>query len=278
MLLVFGGVAWWQRRPDPISQRGYAPELTLAGVGAGSPIAATSPAQPVGPAAPTGAEAVRRFLDGEISGEMATSFAQLDQSSRQSIGRVDDWEASAGEHPTYVSYTITGETADEVVVEARLKPRVDALHGVTPGSATLHFGIASEDGGARISLDGTKIDPHYPDRAGAGAIASAWVAAAQKCPTAGADGGVAGLEYDGSLLGTIGLAESLCNTTGTPRAAKTQGLDGLADPSAVLSAFGGDAPGYTAVVTVDGVVGRPAFQVALAPLGDAWVVIGAFGT
>ena len=276
-ILVIGGIAWWQHRPKPISQRGYAPELTLAGVGAGSPIAAAQPAPPVGPAAPTGADAVRRFLDGEMSGDLATSFTQLDLASRQQIGRVDDWEASSGEHPTYLSYTITSETADQVVVEAQIQPRVDALHGVVPGSATVRFGIAAEDGGARISLDGTKIDPHYPERALAGAVATEWVVEAQKCPTGGT-ASAGGLEYDGSLLGTIGLAESLCQTTGSPRAAKTQGLDGLADPSPVLSAFGGDASGYTAVVTVDGVVGRPSFQVVLAPLGTAWIVIGAFGT
>ena len=55
------------------------------------------------------------------------------------------------------------------------------------------------------------------------------------------------------------------------RAGAAAGLESFRDPSLLLNAFGADAPTFVRVVPVEG----PApLQVALAPLGEAWEVIG----
>ena len=71
-----------------------------------------------------------------------------------------------------------------------------------------------------------------------------------------------------ALGGGVAVARS---TGGSFTAGAPVGLDRFRDPPLVLNAFGADAPTFVRVVPV---TGPTPFQLALAPLADAWEVIG----
>lgn len=261
------------RRGDGrIDQQGYAPAVQLTGVEAGSAVALDGETPLPAPAA-SPSEAVERFLGAEIDGRWADSYAQLDGASRARVGGATAWDETAGERPTHRSFTITdaGDDTGTVVVEVVSEAQVSEVGGVVAGSSTISFATSTEDGGRRISLAGTVVEPHFPSPDGARTAALAWVTAAQRCEPAGAS---AYGEYEGSLLGTFGLAESLCSVAGSATVAADGGFDRLADPSALLGQFGSGAASWARVVTVGGLASSPV-ELILAPFGDRWVVVGA---
>jgi hypothetical protein len=254
---------------DGINQSGSAPVVTLPPVAAGSPIQPDVSAIEPTSAAPTPADAVSRYIDAEIEANLLASYGQLSADDRAAFG-YEDWEQGQDERPPYVSFTILTASDETVVVDAQLTPAINEVVGVIPGRAEVTFEVISEDGGYRVSLDNMVMQPKFPDRSLAAPVAQSWLTASQGCR---ADERLA-LEYDGSLLGTLGLVESLCGIAGTAQTPRTGAYDELTDPSILLSAFGGDAPDWTQVATFTGLTGLEKLQVILAPLGDQWVVVG----
>ncbi len=257
------------RGDDGIDQSGNAPVVTLPAVEAGSPIQSEAAAIQPTSAAPTPTDAVTRYIEAEIAANSLASYGQLSADDRAAVG-YEDWEQGQDERPPYVSFSIVDETDETVVVEAQLTPAINEVDGVIPGRAEVTFEVLSEDGGYRVSLDDTAMRPQFPDRSLAAPVAQSWLTASQGCR---ADERAA-FEYDGSLLGTLGLVESLCGIAGTAQTPRSGEYDELTDPSILLSAFGGDASDWTQVATFTGLTGLEKLQVILAPLGDQWVVVG----
>jgi hypothetical protein len=255
---------------DHVDQSGYAPSITLVGVAPGSPVATGEASVEVQPAAPNATEAVTRYLDAEIAGDYATSFSQLSADDRQGFATLDDWEVEADNRPRILGYRIVDVDGDTARADVELLAFVSEINGVSPASATIDFAIEQQDGGSRLSLIDSTFTPHYPGQDLAMPAAIAWVEAAQRCE----DEDRERLEYDGNLLGTLGLAESICGAAGTATASVGR-LDSLPDPSAVLNGFGEQAAQWSRVVAIQNVAGASPLHVVLAPLGDQWVVIGA---
>ncbi len=272
--VLAGGVLWLiSRDPATIDRHGSAPVVSLAGVTGGSPVT-TAVESPVAPPATTSREAVQRYLDAEAAGQLEDSYAQLSATDRQDIGDSGDWRAASEERPRFDSFEIIEATDTKVVVEAHPRPMVSEIDGVAPMSERVEFTTRAEDGGVRIALAETTYAPTYPSPEPAAGVATQWIAGQQACSAAT----TAPLEYDGNLLGTLGLAQSLCGARGTPSVVGTGGLEALADPSPVLNAFGEQATEWTRVVDVGGIAGESRVQVILAPYGDRWVVVGGLAT
>lgn len=274
-LVLVGGVAvaagqFRSGDDGRIDQGGYAPLITVGPVGPGAVVDVADPAMAAAAAA-TPRDAVTGFLDAEVAGEFATSYAFLSAADQAGYGGEEDWEAVHGELPSYEGYTVTAADGPEVEVDVTIAPRVDELVGVIPGAAHVRFVVVSSSDGFRVDLAATTFLPRYPDEAGAAAAATAWVTARQACAPAGTG------EFGGSLVGELGLAEHLCSVGGTPVASSPAALGSLDDPTVVLSAFGGEATDWARVVRVSGLAGVAPIDVVLAPLGTAWVVIGAVG-
>jgi hypothetical protein len=255
---------------DEVDQSGYAPSITLVGVDPGSPVATGDASVEVQPAAPNAALAVTRYLDAEIAGDYATSFSQLSSDDRRAFATLEDWEVGADDRPRILGYRILDIDGDTARADVELLAFVSEINGVSPASATYDFAIEQQDGGSRLSLIGSTFTPHYPGQDLAVPTAVAWVEAAQRCE----DDARERLEYDGNLLGTLGLAESICGAAGAATASVGR-LDSLPDPSAVLNGFGEQAAQWSRVVAIQNVAGASPLHVVLAPLGDHWVVIGA---
>ncbi len=254
-----------------IDQGGYAPVATLPPVGSGAPVSLGDPTSGAvaGLPAPTSADAVTRFLDAEIAGDVSSSFAQLSTVDRAAFLNEEGWQVTHDELPAYEAYTIVEVKDSRVVVDATLTPQVNEIVGVIPGSARVTFDVIEEDGGYYVSLDDTTFVANYPDESIAAAAATAWIAARQACDTRGAG------EFGGSVVGELNLAERLCGVTGTPTTSGATRLDSLTNPTVVLSAFGGGAVDWARVITVAGLDGVAPIAVVMAPFGNEWVVIGA---
>ena len=254
---------------DGIDQSGNAPVVTLPAVAAGSLIESDVSAIQSIAAAPTPSDAVSRYIEAEIKADSPASYGQLSADDRAAVG-YEDWDQGQDERPPYVSFAIAKATDKTVVVDARLTPAINEVVGVIPGHAEVTFEVLAEDGGYRVSLDDTALRPKFPDRSLAAPIAQSWVTASQGCRSSERSA----LEYDGSLLGTLGLVESLCGVAGATQSPRSGAFDELLDPSIMLSAFGGEAADWTEVATFTGLSGLEKLQVILAPLGDQWVVVG----
>jgi hypothetical protein len=242
--------------------------VNLSGVTPGSPVT-TAAAAPIGPPAATATDAVRRYLDAESTGAWADSYTQLSAADRVAYGKIDDWTYAADERLVYTAYRILESADDTVVVEVHPKPLVSEIKGVAPLTERIEFAVVPEDGGYRIALADTTSTATYPAPEPASDVAADWVTGYQACSPA-----TSSLEYDGNLLGTLDLPQSLCGAVGKPQVTGAGGLDELSDPSPVLSAFGEQATDWARVVEIGGFTDRAPVQVILAPLGEQWVVVG----
>jgi hypothetical protein len=219
------------------------------------------------PPAATPQAAVAGLLDALVAGEPERSFSLLDAADRATLGPLPTWQSRASSLPRYLGYAVSGVDGTTVRTDVTIEPRLDEVVGYVPGRATIAWSTVAEDGGYRVSLTDSTTEPVLPADADAAVAAETWVAARQRCQ---ADGG-----YSGNLLGQPTLAERLCRSSGTFRARAATSIERFGDPSILLNAFGADAATFVRVVPVDG---PTPLQVALAPLGDAWEVIGVMQT
>ena len=229
------------------------------------------------PPAATPQAAVTGLLDALVAGEAEHSFSLLDAADRATLGPLPTWQSRASSLPRYLGYAVSGVDGTAVRTEVTIEPRLDEVVGYIPGRATVSWSTVAEDGGYRVSLTGSTTEPVLPTDADATVAAETWVAARQRCQ---ADGG-----YSGNLLGQPTLAERLCRASGTFRAGPATSIERFRDPSLLINAFGADAATFVRVVPVDGPTETSApgrsglsLQVALAPLGDSWEVIGVMQT
>jgi hypothetical protein len=161
-------------------------------------------AAPVDPAAPASdpAEAVERYVSGEVNGMFEQSYAVLSARSREDVGSVVEWTETASQRPPIVDVEIeppapgalAGTPAVIVSGEVTLEPRLDEVSGFVPQRAAVEWKVVAEDGGWLLDLSSSTLDPILPDERGASAAAEEWVSARQQCRVEA--------EYSGSLLGS----------------------------------------------------------------------------
>jgi hypothetical protein len=221
--------------------------------------ASTSPL----PAAASPEAAVRSLLDAMIAGDAQRSFGRLAAADRVTYGPVGVWEDHLSDLPHYLGYRITGASGTSVTTDVTIEPRLDEVVGYIPSRAHVTWTTVAEDGGYRVSFTSTLTDPILPTDAAATKAALAWVAARKSCRP--------GDTYAGNLIGQPTLADALCHVTSAYRAGAVEGLESFHNPTLLLNAFGAEAPAFVRVVPLKG---ASSIEVALAPLGDRWQVVG----
>ena len=223
-----------------------------------------SDADPAGATGATPRAAVELFVTGLMNGDANATYALLADKERTATS-LGSWSETMASLPTYRAFTVVRD--DPVDLDATFEPRVDEDVGVVPGKAVVHFATTSEDGGWRVSLAKTTIEPRYPDDdKSAAMLALNWAKANQACDL----GAVKSLQYQGSLLGQPSVVNDLCHWTGTPVVNGTSGLNTTPSASAVRNAFGPAADEWAKVIHIDG---PQPLDVVTAPLGDTWVVV-----
>ena len=243
----------------------HAPAVPAA-LDAATPVALPAATSPVGPAATTGQAAVEQFLRGRIDHDPIASFSSLSAADRGRIGTVDSWRDNNDGLPEYRSYTPARVTTDGHVIEAvELVPKLDEVNGYVPAHAIATFATVAEDGGFRVDLAHTTLEPVAADDAGIAPAAAAWLAARVACSPAN--------EADANLVGRPEVAAALCGATAPATFGSPKPVSGPLGDS-VKTAFGPDATRWAKAVDLDG-PGR--MTIALGPLGDTWVVVGMIG-
>jgi len=265
LLLVLGALVL--RREDGGQGRTGVALPAPVGRSDGDPFAVLDEA-PV--AAPPGspAEAATAFLDAEVAADVDASFRHLSADDRAEQGGPAGWLEAHADLWMPTGYRLTGVTEEgdgtaTATADVALRPQIDEFVGLVPARARLALPLVQEDGGWRVAFADSTYEPVYPDEAEAVDAVRAWAEARTRCETAA--------EWDGGLLDSPYLADSLCGAEGDLGIGRLDTLDALDDAGAYLDDFGTGAADWARVVPVEGPV---ALDAVVAPLGDSWVVIG----
>jgi hypothetical protein len=233
-----------------------------------SPAPFMTPTTPASAPAASPADAVTAYLNAEVARDYAASFGLLAGADRQQVVSPAAWRATKSRAPRLTGFTVatpttSGDARSTVITDVTLEPAVDPILGVVPAKARITWTPVAEDGGWRVSLQGSTFEPQYPSDAGAAPAALSWVQSRQACaPEAAADR----LVYEPDLPG------ALCGVSGTFQAGAAMPITSFANPAPVFDSYGPDAAAWARVVHV---TGPTTIDVVTAPLGDDWVVIGA---
>ena len=217
--------------------------------------------------ADTAAEATTKLLRALIDGRYDGAWSMLSPIEQERIGfkeRMASDVVAAG----WTAFTITSSTETAVVAEIRQTPKVSDIDGIVAASATVTFPTVNDNGVYTVSWSRRTVNQNLPERSKTSdekvvATVGAWAAERQKCSKGGA-------EYSGGLIGVIGLADQLCNTTTAPTVSDVGDLDTLDEPQPIIDGFGGSALRWARVVTLKEPI---AMNVVLAPNGPDWTVI-----
>lgn len=205
------------------------------------------------------------FLTAEHAGDLETSYTFLEAEDREAFGSAAGWVAvHADLFGPVTGFTLDGvdDSSGETVVTARVSyvPGLDPVVGLTPARALVTVVAHVEGDGWVLDLDTFQLQPELPSEEQAVVAAERFVAAAQDCapPT-------------GSLIGTTGLVDRLCEASGPVEVGEPSPLDDLTVLQPFVATYGPDAQEWMRVVVVE----RPIpLRVVLGPLGDDWTVIG----
>lgn len=238
--------------------------------GANDAVMPTTDARPQQPAA-TAAAAVDAYVDAEIAGDFAASWALLSLEDRDDLGSFEAWRDQHAVSPRLIfSSTVAADPADPsapIVSDVTFEPRVDETVGVVAGSARITWATVAEGGGFAIDRTATRADANYPSDTLAAADALTWVQRVRD--------GQPNVGYDGSLLGQPALVGDIAASDGAFTATSTVELDDWSTPGLVNNAFGPTAGTWARVVHLDGPI---PVDVVMAPYGDRWVTVGVVGT
>lgn len=253
---------------------GAAATATTSAPATNDPI--TNPTAPVpvaaGPQTPanTPEDAVRMFVEAEARGDFDASFALLSAVDQAEADTADGWRSDHKSIPVFRSVNVASSQAagtDRVEVSATVgfEARLDPVAGLIPAQADAQWIVVSEGGSWRIRYAEAAFQPRYgDDAAAASAAVKSWATSRQNCALDAIG------EYDGGLVGSIGLASSLCKTAGSITVGSALSLAGP-EGTPVIAAYGPEAELWAKVVAVTAPV---ALRAVVAPVGDTWMVIG----
>jgi hypothetical protein len=229
------------------------------------PLAATTTSEPADSPAATPTDAVDAFLRAEQQGEFATSYGLLVATDRMTHRSRAGWTAAHAQLPVVRGYTLgtvrAGQGRALVDSTVELRPELDPVVGLVPGTVVATWVVLAEDGGWRVDFAESTLMPQYPPADVAPAAARAWVAERAGC----------GDKARAALLGTGTLADELCDARGRPQVGAPVALEPSESSDSLLAAFGPDVFTWARVVPVS----APArVGAVLAPVGARWRVIG----
>ena len=149
-----------------------------------------------------------------------------------------------------------------LLATARLAAAGHQVVGLVPERSRVGWVTASDGGSWGVDLGTSSFEPLYPSDDAAPAAVRAWAEAHQACGPAPS--------WDGNLVGSPALAESLCGAEGAVEVGDPAPLAEV-DASPVLAAFGPGASDWARVVPV---TAPSELRAVVAPIGQQWLVIG----
>ena len=229
--------------------------------------------QPAHVAAGSAAAAVRQFLQAKARSDSAVSYGLLDRASRARYPTLAAWTAVQADGPPVATVRVgTGHPgpagAVDVTVELTHPAGVDPFIGLIPGRTVEVWRARREAGQWRVDAVPVSVRALLPSDRQAPAAVQAWVGRLLACDA----GGATALQAAATLYGPANLPAAPCRERGRWTVAGAQGFDTAPDPQPYVAAFGPDVLGWARVVAVQGP--RTRFLAVVAPIGDAWRVLG----
>lgn len=281
------GVSYVALRPDPgISVFSGPPSVQEvarpAGLRGDDGLALPAPFTPTPPARePASARAaLLAFLDAEIADRDATmparsadSFALLDVDTQRRVGSVAAWRQTRAARLVPAEADITAERAVDAGVELTVAttrpPSLTPFRGLVAARTTEVWRVERSEVGWRVVRGRPiSIEPQLPPDGAALVSAQRWIDAASSCDAAAARS----RQLDELLLGAASLSAEACAAGAGWRAVDLVAVDGLADITALVSAYGSGVVDWARAVTVT--KAEQQIVVVLGPVGDDWRVMG----
>lgn len=258
-ILVGPGLSFLSQPGSPIPTVAESPSVQAVGDEAEVAPAGVAPSGP--------RETVEGFLQAESDRDFEASFAYLSSGDRSVYDVPAQWEAAHPEvFPPVAAFQVVDiqdtQVGTELEFDATLSPSV----GLVPGRAEVLWVTVEEEGGWRIELERTTVNPQYPSEDVVAPVVEAWVADRQACRPA--------TEWSGGLRGRPDLAEDLCGIEGEVRLGEVGYLDDSVDAAPFLAAFGAEFDLWARAISLRGPV---PLRVVVAPIGETWTVIGVLG-
>lgn len=224
----------------------------------------------------TAESALGVFLRAAAEAKPEAAYPLLDSPSRRRYPSEAAWARAQADLARPVAFEIAASRAAfpsdgdvvEIEVTSTQRPSLDAFRGLVPGRSRSLWQVRREQGGWRVAAEPLSVRPILPPDAGAPDTVKGWVSRLQACDRNGA----ASLQVGTYLYGPAHFVQAPCEKQGPWTVGNAVGLDQAPDPSDLLAAFGPGVGSWTRLVPVDGPGSR--FFVAVAPMGDAWQVVG----
>jgi hypothetical protein len=248
--------------------------LELPGQAAASEPARPASVQAAEPVrAGTARAAVQAFLEAAAGGDFATAYGLLDRAGHQRYPSLARWTRAQADRPQITGIRVgaerrVGGDMVEVTVELAHPASIDPFAGLVPARTVQVWRASSQAGRWRVAADPLSVRAELPGDDRAPEAVTAWVQRLLGCDRRGA----AALQAGAELYGPAALAEAPCQERGRWTVAAPAGFDAAAEPEAYVAAFGPEVGSWARLVPVQGP--RTRFNVVVAPLGDAWRVLG----
>jgi hypothetical protein len=245
------------------------------------PAGAAAPAAAVpgggGTAAPVRAgsarAAVQRFLQAGAGGDFAVAYDLLDQAGRKRYPSLARFTRAQADRAGVTAVRVgrerrAGDARADVTATLSHPAAIDPFTGLVPARTVEVWRASRQDGRWRVAAGPVSVRADLPADDRAPGAVSAWVERLLGCDRQGA----AGLQAGAELYGPADLAGLPCQERGRWTVAAPESFDAAVEPEAYVAAFGPEVGSWARLVPVQGP--RSRFSVVVAPLGDAWRVLG----
>ena len=217
------------------------------------------------------AAAVTAFLTAEVADRPADAFVLLDTASHADFVSPAGWQSKRAERLVPTGFRIEGTSASsgstEVVVAMEHTATLDPFIGLVPARSTQVVRVVQESGRWRVTATPARIEPSYPSDSGAAPAVAEWVEALSNCDRATATT----LQVPVGLVGSPFYADQPCREQGLWRSGPVEPATG-ARLGPLFASYGAEVATWARLVRVDGP--KTDFYAAVAPIGDAWRVMG----
>jgi hypothetical protein len=243
--------------------------------GAAAPAAATPDG--AGTAAPVRAgsarAAVQRFLQAGADGDFAVAYGLLDQAGRKRYPSLARFTRAQADRAEVTAVRVgrerrAGDARADVTATLTHPAAIDPFAGLVPARTVEVWRASRQDGRWRVAAEPVSVRADLPADDRAPEAVTAWVERLLGCDRQGA----AGLQAGAELYGPADLAGLPCQERGRWTVAAPESFDAAVEPEAYVAAFGPEVGSWARLVPVQGP--RSRFSVVVAPLGDAWRVLG----
>jgi|GEM_PF-704525 len=222
--------------------------------------------------------ALTAFLQAEATGHPDVAWTLLDASGHARWPTAPAWLEAQQDLPLPVTFQVTspavapasGSPSGDVDlrVDVSRNPSLDPFRGLVAAHSAEVWRVRDENGHWRVAAAPVESRPVLPPDSAAPAAVQGWVDRLSACDQAGA----AALQTDPNLLGPADIAAAPCQLKQPWSVGSPVGIDRGGDVQPLLAAYGQGAATWARLVPVHG-TGRN-FWAEVAPLGDAWMVVG----